>query len=282
MQYTANFNLKLPEATDYYSIDDFNENASLIDKVLDVLNRLKADLNNNGKIPISELPDDSPTSETVAEALELTGDDPRVNAAILKLLELLGGKAASSHYHAASDITSGILPVTRGGSGQSSAAKALYAFINGAGALAAAGPATGDYVGLVDVSASTGKKVTLSNLVSFLNTALGVARIATGSYVGTGTYGDMHTLTFAFAPRAFILFTDSDEPRIFTNMNTGWKGGKYGFSLGGVESSERVPLTFTWAASFKWYGTYDYTPTSGAPAAEYNESGTTYYYVAIG
>src|SRR5690606_801737 len=34
MKYTENYNLKKPEAEDFYNVEDFNENADIIDKKL--------------------------------------------------------------------------------------------------------------------------------------------------------------------------------------------------------------------------------------------------------
>ena len=117
-------------------------------------------------------------------------------------------RAASSHNHAASNITSGTLviarggtgltaspsmltnlasttaanilvasprpgvtgtlPLANGGTGKTTAPLALYALINGSTALASTGLADTDVIGIGDVSAATGKKVTLANLASYL------------------------------------------------------------------------------------------------------------------
>lgn len=104
------------------------------------------------------------------------------------------GAAASSHNHSASNITSGTLSVARGGTGQSSltsgsflkgngtsavtlrtAAQTLYDIINGSTALASSGAADSDYIGLDDVSASTGKKMLLSELAAYIKGKLSAA-----------------------------------------------------------------------------------------------------------
>ena len=81
----------------------------------------------------------------------------------------------------ASAIT-GILSLARGGTGQSTAAKALYALINGATTLTSTTIATGDYIPVSDVSAATGKRITLANLAA----ALG-GGIVVGTFTGTGS-----------------------------------------------------------------------------------------------
>ena len=104
------------------------------------------------------------------------------------------GAAASTHSHAASDIASGTFGVARGGTGQSSltsgsflkgngtsavtlrtAAQTLYDIINGSTALASSGAADSDYIGLDDVSASTGKKMLLSELAAYIKGKLSAA-----------------------------------------------------------------------------------------------------------
>ena len=70
---TTNLGLKKPAANDFYNVQDFNDNADIID-------------------------------------------------------EAVAGKANSSHDHDASDITSGTLPLTRGGTGQTGLAGVKSAF----------------------------------------------------------------------------------------------------------------------------------------------------------
>ncbi len=117
-----------------------------------------------------------------------------------------------SHTHTVSDVTDfpstmppsaharlPTVPLTKGGTGQTTAAKGLYALINGATAITAASVADTDYIGLDDVSAMTGKKM----LISELKTLLAGAKIAFGTYNGTGTYGSANptSLTFDFEPK---------------------------------------------------------------------------------
>ena len=66
-----------------------------------------------------------------------------------------------------SSIT-GTLAVSKGGTGATTAPLGLYALINGSSALTSSGLAEGDYVALGDVSATTGKKVTLANLYDWM------------------------------------------------------------------------------------------------------------------
>lgn len=70
---TTNLGLKKPDANDFYNVQDFNDNADLLDAAI-------------------------------------------------------AGKANSSHDHDASDITSGTLPLERGGTGQTGLAGIKSAF----------------------------------------------------------------------------------------------------------------------------------------------------------
>lgn len=114
------------------------------------------------------------------------------------------------------------------------------------------------------------------------------ARIETGSYVGTGTYGANNpcSLSFSFEPRLVFI--------------TGWNGKASGYvyqltminpipcAISFAESSQAGVNKLTWAAnSVEWYcdsgssGTT--TGTSRADEVrQMNESDVTYYYVAIG
>lgn len=98
-------------------------------------------------------------------------------------------------------------------------------------------------------------------------------QIATGSYVGTGTYGSANpnTLTFEFEPKLVIV----------RSSGTGFP---FGFSA--VSDSTVIHPDGTQNTSYNisaewsgkavtWYSTYD-------SYAQYNASGTEYYYIAIG
>ena len=93
----------------------------------------------------------------------------------------LSGKAESAHKHSASDITDAI-PITGGGTGKNTAPLGLYALVNGSSALTSAGLADGDYIPIGDVSATTGKKVTLANLVLYIRNEIGIGATQGISY----------------------------------------------------------------------------------------------------
>lgn len=123
----------------------------------------------------------------------------------------------------------------------------------------------------------------------------GVSRIATGSYVGTGVYGENNpnSLTFDFVPKAvFIIGCDTSS-----GVKTTYFGSSGADTLESIWAMYYDRLTTSYAANvgfgtrfneyspcgkrssdgktFYWYTTYI--------AAEYqfNVSGTTYYYLAF-
>ena len=227
------------------------------------------------------------------------GTDPVTPAAI--------GAAAATHQHAAGDINSGTfasdrlptVPLTKGGTGQTTAAKALYALINGSSALAYSGAAAGDFLALLDASAATGKKISLENLINYMQLLGGVPKIATGSYTGTGTYGADNpcSLTFPFVPKLIMLLGNVGADGSYS-PSLGASSGGYCVHLINVDK-----LTTTYQAglglanysrfdaygkkssdgkTFSWY--YNYTGSRPNDGINYqcNISGTVYYYAIIG
>lgn len=119
----------------------------------------------------------------------------------------------------AAQIT-GTVPIASGGTNGTSAPSGVNNLVAG---LSQITPASKDLFPFRDVSGNTGGSVTLANLATALGnngvitpsnlatqaSALGFAKIQTGSYVGTGTLGEDNpcSLTFDFAPK-IVLFTD--------------------------------------------------------------------------
>lgn len=114
------------------------------------------------------------------------------------------------------------------------------------------------------------------------------ARIETGSYVGTGTYGSSNpcSLTFGFEPKLVFI--------------TGWSGrssdNRYQLTMQNpaacavsfADSSQQGTNNLTWTANgVEWYCSYGSSgTTTGTTRADaegqMNQSDVTYYYVAIG
>lgn len=95
-------------------------------------------------------------------------------------------------------------------------------------------------------------------------------RIATGSYVGTGTYGASNpcSLTFPFVPK-FVAVSDTSGGSTASYSTTIlWFG-----QIGNYEELE-FSLSDTTLSWYKWYGSN--------PGDQLNADGTTYRYWAIG
>lgn len=175
------------------------------------------------------------------------------------------GAAAASHTHALDALT-GILPVNKGGTGQSSL-EALLAALKQAGAV----------------------------------------QIATGSYVGTGTFGADHpcSLTFDFVPKLVFAFAyyenpdpggnlaryiplgngieNHDEDACLCVLDTSKIGTDYtaGFGLGYIHSQNSL-----WAKkspdgrTVSWYNAYN--SRLGPEMYQFNTSGWEFFFAAIG
>lgn len=103
-------------------------------------------------------------------------------------------------------------------------------------------------------------------------------KIATGSYTGTGNYGEgsKNSLTFGFEPKlVFVSASDGSWRSIFMRNVTKGHG-----------SGEVAPYTYvipcTWSGkNLTWYLS-KITNTSPQPYHQLNAASTTYRYIAIG
>lgn len=113
------------------------------------------------------------------------------------------------------------------------------------------------------------------------DSAVTASKIETGSYVGTGTYGQANpnTLTFGFAPKLVIVSGPN-------NINSGGSSidvmesaffmGLYGKSIGLASDEYTTEIVSFEGESMSWY-----TSRNGA-AYQFNKSEETYYYITIG
>ncbi len=95
---------------------------------------------------------------------------------------------------------------------------------------------------------------------------LGVPKVITGSYVGTGTYGknNPNSITFDFEPKLVILQEDATVIMI------------RGTSKATYYTTTSYSLTLTWSGNvLSWYSTE-------SAGRQFNTSGETYHWVAIG
>ena len=118
----------------------------------------------------------------------------------------------------------------------------------------------------------------------------GRVRIAHGTYMGTGVYGESNknSLTFPFAPEVLILYRagnigivsgskDNAEGfyAILPKQTTVFKTVAYD---GSYYRDETIYISFS-GQTVTWYMDYSYSNNAGA---QFNASGTTYGYIAIG
>ena len=96
------------------------------------------------------------------------------------------------------------------------------------------------------------------------------AKIQTGSYVGTGTYGANHpcTLTFDFIPEVFFIQNLTSSVPIFPYV---WGSNKIYFLSGNYAYNSTVTTS---GMTITWYG--------DNATLQFNKNNETYYYVAIG
>lgn len=143
--------------------------------------------------------------------------------------------------------------------------------------------------------ADTSKLEEASNLLQRVETLeTGKATIATGSYVGTGTFGEnnKNTLTFPFVPKIVFISTPSVVASGTTSATyyapaTLVYGSDIGFVSQSTESAERsynIPLILSWVENtLSWYYVNTSTSSTGmTPSYQLNYSGMVYNWVAIG
>ena len=101
----------------------------------------------------------------------------------------------------------------------------------------------------------------------------GFARIETGSYTGTGKYGESNpnTLTFGFEPKVIFIYTsDSSEVAILLKDQTIARNNQQG------TSSAQLLRGITWIGNtVSWY-------SSDSADQQRNEASKQYTYIAIG
>ena len=106
-----------------------------------------------------------------------------------------------------------ITAISSGGTGAESESAAVKNLISG---LTSTSPASDDLIPFQDVSSGGAGKTTLSALASALQSVRGYAKIQTGSYVGTGTYGADNpcSLTFNFTPILITFYLGIRNPLV--------------------------------------------------------------------
>lgn len=156
------------------------------------------------------------------------------------------------------------VPIASGGTNSSTASGAMNNLIT---ALSTITPANNDLIPFKDSSGNTVGKATISSLASVLQSVGGYAKIQTGSYVGTGTYGSSNpcSLTFDFVPKCVLI---SSRHRETSSMVACYPvANTYISDVDGT-------ITLTWNDNtFKWYG--------DSANRQFNTSKNTYGYIAL-
>lgn len=206
--------------------------------------------------------------------------------------ELKSGKSNTVHEHSASDITSGTLPVSRGGTGNSTGlaasatklATARTIKVNLASTAAPSFDGTANLTPGVSGTLPLGNggtgQTSLSGLVSALNSG-GLVRVTTGTYTGTGTASVSITVGFA-AKMIIVLPVTNAYTADFESSSTfkyTWLLGVKGAGACGFPSySNATEFTFS-STGVSWRNSLD---NSNAYYFALNYSKITYTWIALG
>lgn len=212
------------------------------------------------------------------------------------------GSGGTPSSFPASGLT-GTVAIANGGSGATTAAAALYAFVNGSTALTSSGIADGDYIAICDVSAATGKKITVANLRTALGSSGGSGGgVAVGTYTGNNyvskadTLQSMQAINLGFQPSFVFVGKISDttmeipwyyfesSSEMEWQMSAGY--AKNGVPLVGWCAKTRCNVLEITATGFsvrnaKGTGNTTTTGYTKTYRAELNENGDTYVYFAF-
>ena len=118
-----------------------------------------------------------------------------------------------------------------------------------------------------------------SNYSELSSLANSKAKIATGSYVGTGAFNGSETnsaltyITVGFTPKFFLL-TNNGQAIVAIGQNIGFC--VLGNNVHGLDISHVSPSIVTWGPTIALSVTY-----SLGASGQFNDSGRTYYWIAI-
>lgn len=311
--YTDHLKLRKPLQEEFYNIDEHNNNMDILDTAIKALSEssgvvispdepdsgdvwIDTDENDEGgdfTAPVTSV--NGKTGEVVITAKDLDAYNTGETYSKTEVNELLGGKAASSHNHSASDINSGTLAVARGGTGNSSVdttpTSGSTKMVTSDGiykALANKAPSSHNH----PASAITGLAEQISSL--------GYAKIATGSYVGDcGVAGQQTSSNYyyyvtdlkskgrqiilPFAPSVIIVFQNENTHDFFVTT----AGREYKYTITNTSANAHMrylennifycdgtPSRFTVRQGITLSSGYDDYPGC-------NRYGTTYYWIAF-
>ena len=301
MKQTQNLGLNLPEESDWADVATLNENWDKIDEAV----AKKAELGADGKIPPEQLPEMNydPAGSAAAVQANLdahTGNKSnphgvtaaqvgaRADTWVPSWSEVSGKPGTfppSGHNHDAANITSGTLPVARGGTGVPTLAQlAQSLFPSQIGSL----PDSRYNFAITGPGWSGNGYMSFQALMSQI-TANGGCRIVTGSYAGTGTYGNDSpcSLNFGFVPKFIIIlehrtknYDTAHTFALFINplpRTNRIAPSTTNYPYGALEVTWGTTVTWKISNNVPWRFT-DYESDAG----QMNGAGYTYYYAAIG
>lgn len=198
----------------------------------------------NGTLPIAN----GGTGNTIGLAASAT------KLATARTIQTDLASTSTASFDGSANVTPGVtgtLPLGNGGTGATTAAAALYALINGSSALTSSTLATGDSIALLDASASTGKRITIANLISFIKT--NVSLLALKILYGTESSGSV-TFSSAFSSTPVVVISPISDryaysTAVITSVSTSgfsWYGGR--LPEGSNQSWERTYPTIYYIA----------------------------------
>lgn len=277
MEQTEHYNLSLPGTSDAANIEVLNANTTAMDAALHSLETGKQGVVSDAEVketPVDNdgiLITDSAAGNTVKRALWSA-----VKTALGKVF------APLSHKHSASDVTSGVLSVARGGTGKSSWSLYRLVYANTTTSLAQV---------LSPTKAGSFLRANTTNAPFWSSPdeareAMGAPKIVTGSYVGNGECGEEHPNSISFESKPKLIFISSKIDSGQTPKLVGIVGDiltssyiycavAFYFRDDGLEGGRPI--------KGRWYGSQlQWFCTDGArPEFQMNVSGATYCYAAL-
>ena len=116
-------------------------------------------------------------------------------------------------------------------------------------------------------------KDALSKLKTLADIGISRAQIVTGSYTGTGTYGQSNPKSLSFSNSLYLLFISPAASNVAINPTVLIRDAT--FSITDANINEWARITQSWSdKSVSWYNT-------NSAARQLNESGVTYNYAAV-
>ena len=188
----------------------------------------------------------------------------------------------------------GAVPIASGGTNGTTASSGVNNLVAGLSQIA---PASNDLFPFRDISGNTGGSVTLANLVVALRnngvitssnlveqaSALGLAKIQAGSYVGTGTYGanNQTVITCGFKPKLVMVFGDYVDISEYSG-DSGIFWGNSGFLISGDFVLGYNYLTERGEAGIEFTGTGLSLYSTETPNRQLNTASKTFNWIAVG